>query len=230
MATTKTKEEVKPKTLYQKLQTIHASAKYVQKSQRSTQYSYAGSSDVLGQIHELMDQEGVLLIPRITDTNVMTSSNKKGAVVYFTELIMTMTWVNTDNPDEKIECPWYAQGVDIAGEKGVGKALTYGEKYFMLKFFNIATDDMDPDSFQKNVESKKQPDPISNEQNETLTKLFKAMAAATGKPETVVESAYLSKVNVARISDLNYETANQMIVLVTKQLDHVNKTQEVQPK
>ncbi|WP_323052059.1 ERF family protein [Pediococcus acidilactici] len=241
MTTTKAepKEEVKPKTsaknskpktLYQKLQTIHVSAKYVQKSQRSTQYSYAGSSDVLGQIHELMDQEGVLLIPRITGKNVMTSSNKKGAVVYFTELIMTMTWVNSDNPDEKIECPWYAQGVDTAGEKGVGKALTYGEKYFLLKFFNIATDDMDPDSFQKNVESKKQPDPVSNEQSETLTALFKAMATATGKPETVVESAYLSKVNVARISDLNYETANQMIVLVTKQLDHVNKTQEVQPK
>lgn len=232
MTTTKTelKEEVKPKTLYQKLQTIHASAKYVQKSQRSTQYSYAGSSDVLGQIHELMDQEGVLLIPRITSKNVMTSSktssNKKSVVVYFTELIMTMTWVNTDNPDEKIECPWYAQGVDTAGEKGVGKALTYGEKYFLLKFFNIATDDMDPDSFQKNVESKKQPDPISNEQNETLTKLFKAMAAATGKPEPVVKSAYLSKAHVAHINDLNYETANQMIVLVTKQLDHVNKTQE----
>lgn len=89
MAMTKAepKEEIKPKTLYQKLQAIHASAKYVQKSQQSTQYTYAGSSDVLGQIHELMDQEGVLLIPRITGKNVMTSSNKKGAVVYFTELI-----------------------------------------------------------------------------------------------------------------------------------------------
>ena len=133
-------------------------------------------------------------------------------MVYFTELIMTMTWVNSDNPDKKIECPWYAQGVDTAGEKGVGKALTYGEKYFLLKFFNIATDDMDPDSFQKNVESKKQPDPISSEQSETLTALFKAMATATGKPETVVKSAYLSKAHVAHINDLNYETANQMIV------------------
>ena len=35
------------------------------------------------------------------------------------------------------------------GEKGVGKALTYAEKYFMLKFFNIPTDKDDPDSFQK---------------------------------------------------------------------------------
>ena len=41
------------------------------------------------------------------------------------------------------------------------------------------------------------------------------MATATGKPETVVKSAYLSKAHVAHINDLNYETANQMIVLVT---------------
>ncbi|MNP04955.1 ERF superfamily protein [compost metagenome] len=53
-----------------------------------------------------------------------------------------------------IECPWYSQGVDIAGEKGVGKALTYGEKYFILKFFNIPTDKDDPDTFQKKYEQK----------------------------------------------------------------------------
>ena len=78
----------------------------------------------------------------------MTSSNKKGALVYFTELIMTMTWINSDNPEETIECPWYAQGVDTAGEKGVGKALTYGEKYFLLKFFNI------PIRFKKMLKAK----------------------------------------------------------------------------
>ena len=40
---------------------------------------------------------------------------------------------------------FYGQGVDISGEKGVGKALTYAEKYFLLKFFNIPTDEADPD-------------------------------------------------------------------------------------
>lgn len=44
--------------------------------------------------------------------------------------------------------PWYAQGLDVEGEKGVGKLLTYGEKYLFLKLFNIATDKDDPDSFQ----------------------------------------------------------------------------------
>lgn len=43
--------------IYQKLQHIHAQVKYIQKSQKATQYSYAGSSDVLGQIHGLMDDD-----------------------------------------------------------------------------------------------------------------------------------------------------------------------------
>ncbi|KKL28137.1 hypothetical protein LCGC14_2378110, partial [marine sediment metagenome] len=32
------------------------------------------------------------------------------------------------------------------------KALTYAEEYFMLKFFNIATDKDDPDNFQKRLD------------------------------------------------------------------------------
>jgi hypothetical protein len=62
-----------------------------------------------------------------------------------------MTWVDTESGEE-LSIPWYGQGVDLAGEKGVGKALTYAEKYFILKQFNIPTDKDDPDAFQdKNI-------------------------------------------------------------------------------
>jgi hypothetical protein len=104
-----------------------------------------------------------LLIPSVTEKAVTVDTyekadakgNTKRTVDYFTELEMMFTWVNAEKPEEKIECKWYGQGVDTAGEKGVGKALTYAEKYFMLKFFNIPTDKDDPDSFQ----SKQDDDP-----------------------------------------------------------------------
>jgi len=41
---------------------------------------------------------------------------------------------------------FYSQGVDLAGEKGVGKALTYAEKYFFMKYFHVPTGKDDPDS------------------------------------------------------------------------------------
>ena len=58
---------------------------------------------------------------------------------------MEMEWVDTES-GETLSVPWYAQGVDLAGEKGVGKALTYAEKYFLLKFFHVPTKKDDPDS------------------------------------------------------------------------------------
>jgi hypothetical protein len=91
---------------------------------------------------------------------------------------MVMTWINADDPKEIIECIWYAQGVDIAGEKGVGKALTYAEKTFMLKFFNIPTDKDDPDSFQQKLEDKEKMETKKLTELqlkiETLAKLLKA--------------------------------------------------------
>lgn len=205
--------------IYQKLQHIHAQVKYIQKSQKTTQYSYAGSSDVLGQIHGLMDDEKLLLVPTIINHHVDSVLNKKGSMTHFTELEMVMTWINTENSDEKLECSWYAQGVDVAGEKGVGKALTYGEKYFLLKFFNIATDNLDPDSFQQNVDSQKQSEPISSTQEKTLTNLFESMAGVTQTPTEKVQAGYLKKAGVNELNRLTSDAANKLIQLVTKQLN-----------
>jgi len=147
----------KSMNIYQKLIEVRKTVPYLQKEAKGAQYNYTGSSQVLASVRAKMDELGLLLIPSVTGHNLLESTvefwDKDGHVnkrttTYFTELEMTMTWINAEKPDETITCLWYCQGVDIAGEKGVGKALTYGEKYFMLKSFNIATNKDDPDSFQ----------------------------------------------------------------------------------
>lgn len=60
-------------------------------------------------------------------------------------MTVDMCWHDCESGEE-LCVPWYGQGVDLAGEKGVGKALTYAEKYFLLKFFHVATKKDDPDS------------------------------------------------------------------------------------
>lgn len=163
--------------IYQKLVEVRKSVPYLKKEAQGSQYNYTGSSQVLAAVRSKMDDLGLVLIPSITDKELHQSAieyfDKEGrpnkrTTTYFTEIKMKMTWVNAENPEEKIEVPWYAQGVDIAGEKGVGKALTYGEKYFMLKTFNIATDKDDPDSFQEKAQSYSKPDPASKKSLEDL--------------------------------------------------------------
>lgn len=165
--------------IYQKLIEVRKAVPYLQKEANGPQYKYVSSSQVLAALKAKMDDLHLLLIPRVTSHHVteQTVENKdkydniKKTTTYFTELDVLMTWVDADNPEEKIECPWYGQGVDIAGEKGVGKALTYAEKYFMLKFFNIPTDKDDPDSFQeRNAANDNTPKETTNKETPQTTK------------------------------------------------------------
>jgi hypothetical protein len=147
--------------IYQKLIEVRKTVPYIQKADKGAQYQYTGSSRVLAAVVDKMNELGLLLIPSVTGHTLRESTvefiekdnrgneKPKRTTTYFTELEMTMTWVNAEKPEEQIVSSWYGQGVDIAGEKGVGKALTYAEKYYMLKFFNIATDKDDPDAFQR---------------------------------------------------------------------------------
>ena len=134
--------------LYEKLIEIRKTCPYLKKDNKGYQFQYVSSSQTLGSLREAMDQHKVLLVPCVTQFEVRDHQTKKGDHQYLTILTMDFTWVDADNPEDRITMPWVGQGLDD-GEKGVGKALTYAEKYFMLKFFNIATDKDDPDSFQQ---------------------------------------------------------------------------------
>lgn len=145
--------------IYQKLVEIRKVVTHLQKENEGEglKYKYVSSSQVLHAVRAKMDELQVFLVSKISGHEIGESPieyfDKEGRVTkrtttYFTQLDMTMTWVNAEVPTEIVECQWYAQGVDIGGEKGVGKALTYGEKYFILRQFNIPTDSDDPDSPQ----------------------------------------------------------------------------------
>lgn len=138
--------------IYEKLIEVRKAVPYLQKEAKGHQYNYVSSSQVLSAVRRRMDEVGLMLIPTITNTKV-TAENDGKRTTYFTELWIDFTWVNAEKPDETVKSSWYGQGIDIAGERGVGKALTYAEKYYLLKTFNIATDTDDPDSFQDKQES-----------------------------------------------------------------------------
>lgn len=141
--------------IYQKLVEVRKGVLYLQKENQGHQFKYVSSSQTLSALREKMDELGLLLVPSILEEHLHTKwANKEaGATEHMTELVVEFTWINAEKPEEKITCRWYGQGLDT-GEKGVGKAVTYAEKYFLLKFFNIATDKDDPDAFQGKQDDK----------------------------------------------------------------------------
>ena len=212
--------------IYQKLNEIHKSVGYIKKGQRGKQFQYVGSSDVLAVVRQQMNEHGLILEPRILDSNVREYETKTGTLQIFTELTMTMTWVNTEKPEEKVELSWYAQGMDLAGEKGVGKALTYGEKYFLLKFFNIATDKDDPDAFQERVDASKPKKKINKEQLaeiENLIKEYAALKELDADANNKLVYHLLGKFKLNQFEDAQEETAVKLIKYLKEQNDKAQK-------
>ena len=120
-------------------------------------YEYVSGSQVLRAIKGRMDELGVLLIPEVDyETMKWEKHNyktKNGAEK--TDFIITMkmnyTWINAENPQDKITVPWVCIGQqtdDIA--KAVGTAMTYNERYFLLKFLGLPTDEDDADAKSDN--------------------------------------------------------------------------------
>ena len=78
----------------------------------------------------------------ITTTSVYNgNTNEKSQ--FFMRLETVYRFVNTEKPDEFVDVTTYGDGIDN-GDKAPGKAMTYSDKYALLKAYKIITGD-DPD-------------------------------------------------------------------------------------
>lgn len=96
--------------------------------------------------------ESTVVIPySVTETKTTSKGDvyDKNVNEILVQSDMIWTWVNNDNPDERIEVPWAMVGQQSDASQAFGSGLTYSSRYFLLKYFNIATSDADPDAFRK---------------------------------------------------------------------------------
>jgi hypothetical protein len=141
--------------LLNKLLAIKEQVGYFKKDAKSYNYSYTSGTAILSQINPLMLEHKLLLVPKLLQSNcrdAISIVKGKEKPEYAFDLVIEMTWVDTETGHE-YPVPWYGSGQN-SGEKGFGSALTYAERYFLLKFFQIATDDDDPDTYERNYQQK----------------------------------------------------------------------------
>lgn len=108
-------------------------------------YLAVDSVQVLDVVRPMLNELNILLEPQVLSAKVMEGQTASGTTRYFTELDLLFTWIDVDSGETR-EVKWYGQGVDLAGEKGVGKALTYAERYILMKYFHVPTPKDDPDN------------------------------------------------------------------------------------
>lgn len=136
--------------IHQKLVEIRKTIDGFTKDGASYGYKYVTGTQVLAKIKDKMDELDILLYPQVNDQQheVHEYRNGKGKDVkdFLVFGSMTYKWVNAEKPEDFIEIPFQYMGQQDDLSKAFGSGLTYSERYFLLKFFGVPTDDDDPDN------------------------------------------------------------------------------------
>jgi len=133
--------------LYKKLLKIQQKINGLGKDKKSFTYSYVTGDKVLGEIKPLMNEMGLILKQEIlsienTRQDYATAKGNKSEIL--SKVMMQFTWIDTETGEKDVNL--FGANGQNDWEKGLGSALTYGERYFLLKYFHIATDEDDIDN------------------------------------------------------------------------------------
>jgi len=184
--------------IYQKLLKIQQKIHGLGKDKSALNYKYVTGDKVLGEIKPLMNDMGLLLkqeVVSIENTRQEYKVGKGNDVRDKSEInskvMMRFTWVDCETGD-KDENLFGANGQND-WDKGVGSALTYAERYFLLKYFHIATDEDDidnPDRKPQEQPAKPQPktEPKPNEKKLLLKWTDGTKSATTPNWKNTVEA------------------------------------------
>ncbi len=155
-------DEIKDLSLVQKLAGIRKMVEVIRKNKSGYNYKYVSEDEILARVTAGMDKYHVLLYPGIVPQTTevtpysytKTKNSKDGRKIEETvnEVLvnadMTFTWVNLDNAKDTLVVPWVIVGQQSDASQAVGSGLSYLHRYFLLKFFQIATPDDDPDNWR----------------------------------------------------------------------------------
>lgn len=162
--------EIKEMNIYQKMAAITAELKAVEKNltvqtTKSSSYKAVSERAILDAVKPLEEKYGVYSFPvsrEVLESNLIQNESvyedAKGnktttpKTSYMTRIKTVYKFVNIDKPDDWIETITFAEGID-SQDKGSGKAMTYSDKYALMKSYKISTgEDVDEGTDEETLE------------------------------------------------------------------------------
>lgn len=200
--------------IYQRLLKITEELKTVEKNlsvpvTQKTSYKAVSERDVLDAVKPLEVKYGVYSYAydrKIIENGELTSTRKDyqtGEVKELKQLYMRLEvvyrFVNVDNPEEYVEIKTYGDGID-SGDKAAGKAMTYADKYALLKAYKISTGE-DPDQEPSDELKSYKDEKASQKQLAIISKYYKDDSL----------QKLLSTNNITKLEDLPKTKASELI-------------------
>jgi hypothetical protein len=200
--------------IYQRIDAITAELAVVAKNLtvqtgKSSSYKAVGERDIIDAVKPLEHKYGVISFPvsrEILDDTMLESegTDYKGNPVkrttFYIKIRTKYRFVNIDKPEDFIETETISDGID-SGDKGGGKAMTYGDKYALMKVYKISTGE-DPD--QKASEETEYKQPLRQYATEAQIKTIKIMAEKAGLE--------IDAITKKPLEDFTVEEATEMII------------------
>ena len=139
-------ESNRPLTLAKKLVNVMAEAGSIVKggTNKFQNYNYITESDVAKKMQSLFVKHGIFVLANTVahKATPLTSKDKNGneKVQMFTQVDIEYTFINADNPEDTYSVRAYGEGMDT-GDKAGYKASTGCHKYFLIRNFNLGSDE-----------------------------------------------------------------------------------------
>ena len=177
--------DLKSLNIFEKMSLITEEMGVVEKNLKvqvtqSNSYQAVSERDILDNVKPLEKKYRVYSYPvdrKIVDNYILVKETEyNGKITKTNTLYMRLEikyrFVNLDKPEEFIDIITYGDGLDT-GDKAPGKAMTYGDKYALMKGYKISTGD-DPDKDPSPEEGyTKEEKTASPKQVELLEKYYK---------------------------------------------------------
>lgn len=197
--------------IYEKINKIMADTPYIFKDGKiefkNTKYRAVTEENVLNMLRPKMIEQGLVMFPVSLDFSkdeIITTAN------------MVFKVVNAENPEEYILVASGGQGAD-SQDKGIGKAITYANKYALLKMFLVPTGD-DPDKVSsEEITAKLNEAYAKKEQEKGEDDLLRKQIYELGKGDLTRINEYVGKIFGGKIlGELTTEELRKTKVAIAK--------------
>ena len=145
--------------VHEKILRIAQMAGVLQKNKAAYNFKYTPEDEIQAKVTAGMKKFGVLLVPSIVPGSLHVEPfayEKYNKITKKMETVkeimvwgdMICRWYNTENPQDVLEAGWVfaAQKDDIS--QALGGALTYSNRYYLMKTLQLATVEDDPDNYR----------------------------------------------------------------------------------
>ncbi len=185
---------------------------------KTSSYKAVSERDILDNVKPLETKYGIYSYPfarKVIDSDTLVKETEfvnartddvttTKTNTLFMRLETIYRFVNIEKPEEYVDITTYGDGLDT-GDKAPGKAMTYADKYALMKAYKISTgDDPDkdpsPESGYKKAETKEEAK-ATPKQIELLLKIY--------KDDNL--SKLLELNNIKKIEDITMQKASELI-------------------